>query len=99
MLQRSRSRDEREPKRRASLQWATRRPTSKTKGGNMPEKTQAERAKRAKRRGTSIMVKDSDLERVGLRSMHGAKRPSGAVEKADFSDRSTSVKRSPGQGK
>lgn len=71
----------------------------------MPEKSLEARARAAKRKGTPVMLKDSDVGRAAGRSSHAVKKSRGlATEgpralKAGFEDRSVSTRRSPGQGK
>jgi hypothetical protein len=65
----------------------------------MPEKTQAFRAKHAKRQGTTMKLKASDVHETGGLSTHRAKKieswPQGSLE---FRDRNVSPRRRPGKG-
>ncbi|AKQ70529.1 hypothetical protein A176_007441 [Myxococcus hansupus] len=65
----------------------------------MPEKSQAERVKRAKRQGTTLELKPTDVHRAGSDSAHKAKKSGRrAIGKRTFEDRSVSPRRAPGQG-
>ncbi len=65
----------------------------------MPEKSQAERVKRAKRQGTTLELKPTDVHRAGADSAHKAKKSGRrAIGKQTFQDRSVSPRRAPGQG-
>jgi hypothetical protein len=71
----------------------------------MPEKSLETRARAAKKKGTPVMLKDTDVGRAGGRSSHAVKKSRGIAAdgpralKAGFEDRSVSTRRSPGQGK
>jgi hypothetical protein len=71
----------------------------------MPEKSLGARVKAAKKKGTPVMLKDSDVGGAAGRSTHSVKKSRGiaAVEgramKATFEDRNVSSRRSPGMGK
>ena len=71
----------------------------------MPEKSLETRARAAKKKGTPVMLKDTDVGRAGGRSNHALKKSGGIASdgpralKAEFEDRSVSTRRSPGQGK
>ena len=71
----------------------------------MPEKSLGIRKKAAKKKGTPVMLKDSDVGAGAGRSKHSLKKSSGIAAvgaramKAEFEDRSVSTRRSPGMGK
>lgn len=65
----------------------------------MPEKSRLEREKRAKAKGTTEVLKDSDIGRVGRRSAHAAKKSRGVAGMVGFADRSVSPRRPPGEGR
>jgi hypothetical protein len=71
----------------------------------MPEKSLETRARAAKKKGTPVMLKDTDVGRAGGRSSHAVKKSRGIASdgpralKAGFEDRSVSTRRSPGRGK
>lgn len=65
----------------------------------MPEKSAIQRAKRAKAKGTTEVLKDSDVGRVGRRSAHAAKKSHGIAGVRAFEDRSVSPRRPKGEGR
>jgi hypothetical protein len=65
----------------------------------MPEKSKAVRAKTAKAKGTSMVVKASDTGAVGAMSSHAAKKSRGIVGKTRTTERSVSSRRAPGEGR
>jgi len=65
----------------------------------MPEKTQAVRAKAAKKKGTTMALKASDIDMAGGMSTHKAKKQGGKdLGEVGFSDRSVSPRKPPGRG-
>lgn len=66
----------------------------------MPEKTQAFRAKAAKKKGTTMALKATDVQGAGGLSTHKAKKLGGREEVGEvgFADRSVSPRRPPGRG-
>ena len=65
----------------------------------MPEKPQAFRAKRAKRRGTMMTLKPTDIHTAGGMSTHHAKKRGGQDPgEMGFADRTVSACHPPGQG-
>ncbi len=65
----------------------------------MPEKTQAFRAKTAKKRGSTMQLKASDVHAaVGLSTHKAKKLGSRALPEVGFEDRSVSPRKPPGRG-
>lgn len=65
----------------------------------MPEKTQATRAKQAKKKGSTMQLKASDVGAAYGESPHHAKKSSGKLGTAvTFSDRNVSPRKPPGKG-
>lgn len=65
----------------------------------MPEKSLQARARRAKAKGTTITLKDSDTgEAFGL-SRHAAKKSKHVAAVKSFAERSVSPRRAPGTGR
>ncbi|MDY7230128.1 hypothetical protein [Hyalangium rubrum] len=65
----------------------------------MPEKTQAFRAKSAKKKGTTMALKATDVGVAEGMSSHQAKKKGGKdLGEVEFSDRSVSPRRPPGRG-
>ncbi|GEM_PF-1709215 len=65
----------------------------------MPEKSQTERVKRAKRQGTTLELKPTDAHLTGADSAHKAKKSGRrAIGKRTFEDRSVSPRHAPGEG-
>ncbi|AEI64092.1 hypothetical protein [Corallococcus macrosporus] len=65
----------------------------------MPEKSQTERVKRAKRQGTTLELKPTDVHRAGTDSAHRAKKSGRrALGKQAFADRNVSPRHAPGTG-
>jgi hypothetical protein len=65
----------------------------------MPEKTQALRAKAAKKKGTTMALKATDVLAAGGMSPHRAKKKGGRDEgEVEFEDRSVSSRKPPGRG-
>jgi hypothetical protein len=65
----------------------------------MPEKTQAFRAKSAKKKGTTMALKASDVGGAEGMSTHRAKKKGGKrLGEVEFSDRSVSPRKPPGRG-
>lgn len=65
----------------------------------MPEKTQATRAKQAKKKGTTLQLKASDVGAAYGESPHHAKKSSGKLDTAvTFADRNVSPRSPPGKG-
>jgi hypothetical protein len=65
----------------------------------MPEKTQAFRAKAAKKKGTTMQLKATDVDAAGGMSTHKAKKKR-VLDQASvgFEDRSVSPRKPPGRG-
>lgn len=65
----------------------------------MPEKTRAVRAKTAKRQGTTMVLKATDVGQAAGESPHKAKKSGRrAMGSADFEDRTVSPRSEPGKG-
>jgi len=65
----------------------------------MPEKPQAFRAKTAKKKGTTMALKATDIHEAEGQSMHKAKKLGGRdLGGAGFLDRSVSPRKPPGRG-
>ncbi|NVI97364.1 hypothetical protein HV824_04425 [Myxococcus sp. AM009] len=65
----------------------------------MPEKSQTERVKRAKRQGTTLELKPTDVHLSSEDSTHHAKKSGRrALGKRTFADRSVSPRHAPGTG-
>jgi hypothetical protein len=65
----------------------------------MPEKTQAFRAKAAKKKGTTMQLKATDVDAAGGMSTHKAKKKRGLDQASvGFEDRSVSPRKPPGRG-
>ncbi|MCP3140101.1 hypothetical protein [Pyxidicoccus xibeiensis] len=65
----------------------------------MPEKTRAVRAKAAKKKGTTMELKATDVRRAGAESPHKAKKSGRrALGNVGFEDRSVSPRKAPGTG-
>ena len=64
----------------------------------MPIKSLRERAKKAKREGVPVAVRDTDLGRAA-KSKHAAKKSRGIRARAGLDERKVSLKRAPGEGK
>ncbi|WP_426755716.1 hypothetical protein [Myxococcus sp. Y35] len=65
----------------------------------MPEKSQTERVKRAKRRGIPLELKPTDAHLAGADSTHKAKKSGRrAIGKRTFEDRNVSPRHTPGTG-
>jgi hypothetical protein len=65
----------------------------------MPEKTQALRAKAAKKKGTTMALKATDVGAAGGMSTHRAKKKGGKLMgDVAFDDRSVSPRKPPGRG-
>lgn len=65
----------------------------------MPEKTQAFRAKSAKKKGTTMALKATDVGAAGGMSTHRAKKKGGKMMgDVAFDDRSVSPRKPPGRG-
>jgi hypothetical protein len=65
----------------------------------MPEKTQAFRAKSAKKKGTTMALKATDVGAAGGMSTHRAKKKGGKLMgDVAFDDRSVSPRKPPGRG-
>ena len=65
----------------------------------MPEKTQAFRAKAAKKKGTTMALKATDVGAAGGMSTHRAKKKGGKrLGEVATEDRSVSPRRQPGRG-
>lgn len=65
----------------------------------MPEKSQIAREKRAKSKGVTAVVKDSDVGHVGARSAHAAKKSRGVAGMKAFADRAVSPRSPKGEGR
>jgi hypothetical protein len=65
----------------------------------MPEPSRAQRVKKAKSRGITMAVKESDVTGARTLSSHASKKSGGIVTRAGFDDRNVSTRRSPGLGK
>lgn len=65
----------------------------------MPEKTRAVRAKAAKKKGTTMALKATDVGQAAGESPHKAKKSGRrAMGSADFEDRTVSPRSEPGKG-
>ncbi len=64
----------------------------------MPEKSQASRAKQAKKKGTPLVRKATDAGAAYGESPHHAKKSIGNMDMAGFQDRATSPRSAPGKG-
>lgn len=65
----------------------------------MPEKTQAFRAKTAKKKGTTMQLKATDVHAAAGLSTHKAKKMKGLFQpEVGFEDRSVSPRKPPGRG-
>lgn len=65
----------------------------------MPEKPQAFRAKSAKKKGTTMALKATDVDAAGGLSTHKAKKMGGReIGEVGFMDRSVSPRKPPGRG-
>ncbi|WP_163991585.1 hypothetical protein [Pyxidicoccus caerfyrddinensis] len=65
----------------------------------MPEKTRAVRVKNAKKRGTTLALKATDVGQAAGESTHKAKKSGRlALGSADFQDRTVSPRSAPGKG-
>ena len=64
----------------------------------MPTRSLQQRAKKAKREGTTPAIRDADLGRPA-RSNHAAKKSRGIRARAQVADRNVSRKKAPGEGK
>jgi len=64
----------------------------------MPEKSLRERAVKAKRQGTTMMVKKSDVGMATKGSRHATKKSGSVVSQYKFSDRTVSARAVPGLG-
>jgi hypothetical protein len=65
----------------------------------MPEKPQAFRAKSAKKKGTTMALKATDIDAAGGLSTHKAKKLGGKdLGEVGFMDRSVSPRKPPGRG-
>jgi hypothetical protein len=65
----------------------------------MPEKSQGLRAKAAKKKGTTMALKATDVQAAGGMSTHKAKKQGGKdLGEVGFMDRSVSPRKPPGRG-
>ncbi|MFP2932404.1 hypothetical protein ACLESO_46100 [Pyxidicoccus sp. 3LG] len=65
----------------------------------MPEKTRAVRAKAAKKKGTTMELKATDVHRAGADSTHKAKKSGRrTLGRVGFEDRAVSPRKPPGSG-